>query len=138
MSPEFQNPETVGKILRDYSTIAVVGISDKPDRPSNRVARYLQMQGYKIIPVNPRVEEVLGEKAYPDLGSIPVPVDVVDIFRKSEEVMPIVEDAIAGGAKAVWMQESVINEAAARKAADSGLDVVMDMCMLKEHQRHAV
>lgn len=137
MSNEFQNSDIVEKILRESKTIAVVGISDKPDRPSLRVASYLQHQGYRIIPVNPRLEEVLGEKAYPDLASIPEEIDVVDIFRKSDDVPPIIDAAIEKGAKAVWMQETVVNNAAAEKALDSGLDVIMDLCMLKEHQRHA-
>ena len=126
---------TEEKILKSSRIIAVVGLSPKPDRPSYRVASYLKEQGYRIIPVNPQEKEMLGEPSYPDLGSIPEPVDVVDIFRRSEEVPAIVEEAIKIGAKAVWMQEGVINEKAAAKAREAGLLVVMDKCMLKEHQR---
>lgn len=138
MSDEFTRIETVKKILEDYHTIAVVGISDKPERPSFRVASYLQDRGYRIVPVNPRLTEVLGEEAYPDLLSIPFEIDVVDIFRKSENVPPIVDSAIEKGARAVWMQEGVINEESALKAKKTGLDVIMDLCMLKEHQKHVV
>ena len=113
----------------------MVGLSAKPDRPSYNVASYLMKNGYKIIPVNPLVGEVLGEVCYPDLSSIPEPVDVVDIFRRSEEVSAIVEEAIKIRAKAVWMQEGVINEEAAARARQAGLVVVMDRCMLKEHRK---
>lgn len=123
------------KILNSSRTIAVVGLSPKPDRPSYVVASYLKEQGYRIIPVNPQEKEILGEPSYPDLGSIPEAVDVVDIFRRSEEVPAIVEEAIKIGAKAVWMQEGVINEEAATRAKEAGLLVVMDKCMRKEHLR---
>ena len=113
--------------------IAVVGLSDKPDRASNRVALYLQEAGYKIIPVNPTKDEILGEKSYPDLSTIPEPVDIVDVFRRSDAVGPIVEEAILAKAKAVWFQEGVINNSAAQQAADAGLKVVMNRCLLKEH-----
>lgn len=122
------------KILDSSRTIAVVGLSAKPDRPSHRVASYLKQRGYRIIPVNPGETEILGETCYPDLSSIPEPVDVVDIFRRSEEVLPIVEEAIKIGAKAVWMQEGIVNEQAAARAREAGLLVVMDKCMLKTHQ----
>lgn len=123
------------KILNTYRTVAVVGLSPKPDRPSNHVAKYLKEQGYRIIPVNTYGGEILGETCYPDLSSIPEPVDVVDIFRRSEAVPPVVEEAIKIGAKAVWMQEGVINEEAAARAEEAGLLVVMDRCMLKEHRK---
>ena len=123
------------KILKESRTIAVVGLSPRPERPSYSVARYLQAQGYRIIPVNPSIDEVLGERSYPDLASIPETVDVVDIFRRSEHVPPIVEEAIAVGARAVWMQEGVVHEKAAQQAKAAGLLVVMDRCMLKEHRR---
>ncbi len=123
------------EILSRSRTVAVVGLSPNPERPSYNVARYLQGQGYRIIPVNPNVDTILGQETYPDLTSIPDPVDVVDIFRRSEEVLPIVEQAIEIGAKAVWMQEGVVNEEAARRAREAGLSVVMDKCMLKEHVR---
>ena len=122
-------------ILRNYKTIATVGLSSNPQRPSNIAAGYLKDHGYNIIPVNPNEKQVFGADAYPDLRSIPQQVDVVQIFRKSDDVPPLVEDAIKIGAKAVWMQEGVINEAAARAAADAGLAVVMDKCMKKEHQK---
>ena len=118
--------EDMEKILKESRTIAVVGLSPRPERPSHSVARYLQAQGYRIIPVNPTVEEVLGERSYPDLASIPETVDVVDIFRRSEHVPPIVEAAIAVGARAVWMQEGVVHEKAAQQAKAAGLLVVMD------------
>jgi len=123
------------KILNFSRVVAVVGLSSKPNRPSYKVASYLKEQGYKIIPVNPTEKEVLGELCYPALASIPETVDVVDIFRRSEEVLPIVEEAIRIGAKAVWMQEGVINGEAAARARETGLMVVMDKCMRKEHQR---
>ncbi len=122
-------------ILLTAKTIAIVGLSDKPDRDSYRVAEYLQNHGYRIIPVNPTVESVLGEKSYASVAEIPEPVDVVDIFRKPDAVGPIVAEAIAAGAKVVWMQLGVVNEAAAQAARTAGLQVVMDRCMKVEHQR---
>ncbi len=126
---------TIEEILKQSRTIAIVGLSNNPDRPSYIVAKYLKEHGYHIIPVNPQVKEVLGEVSYPDLFSIPKPVDVVDIFRRPEDVLPIIEQAIKIGAKVVWMQEGIINEAAATKAQQAGLEVVMDKCMKKEHER---
>jgi len=122
------------QILSTSRTIAVVGLSDKPDRPSHTVAAYLQKQGYRIIPVNPNLTEVLGEKAYPSVREIPEPVDVVDIFRRAEDVPPIVEDAIAKGARAVWMQLGIVNAPAAARAEAAGLQVVMDACMEVVHR----
>jgi uncharacterized protein len=127
----------ISEILHSCRVIAVVGLSAKRFRPSYGVAEYLQRAGYKIIPVNPMETEVLGERAYPDLDSIPGPVDMVDIFRRSEFVPEIVEAAIRKGAKAVWMQEGVIHEAAAERAEAAGLSVVMDRCILKDHRRLA-
>ena len=121
------------KILASAKTIAVVGLSPDPRRPSHGVARYLQRAGYRIIPVNPNVDEVLGERAYPSLRQIPQPVDVVDVFRRSEFVAPIVDDAIAIKARAVWLQDGVVDEDAATRARASGLDVVMDDCMMRRH-----
>ena len=123
------------EILNSSRVVAVVGLSAKPDRRSFMVASYLKENCYKIIPVNPREKEVLGEPCYPNLTSIPKLVDVVDIFRRSEEVPAIVDEAIKIGAKVVWMQEGVINQEAAVRAREAGLLVVMDRCMLKEHQR---
>lgn len=124
----------IKEILHHYQTVAVVGISADPQKPSNRVAGYLKQQGYRIIPVNPREKEVLGERCYPSLTSIPEPVQIVDIFRRSEDVPPLVEEAIKIGANVVWMQEGIVNEQAAARAREAGLQVVMDRCMLKEHQ----
>lgn len=123
------------RILREFRNIAVVGLSASSERPSYRVASYLAEQGYNIIPVNPNTQEVLDKTSYPDLGSIPEKVDVVEIFRRPEDVMPVVEEAIRIGAKAVWMQEGIVNEEAAARARGAGLLVVMDKCMLKEHRR---
>lgn len=122
-------------ILREFRNIAVVGLSASSERPSYRVASYLAEQGYNIIPVNPNTQEVLDKTSYPDLGSIPEKVDVVEVFRRPEDVMPVVEEAIKIGAKAVWMQEGIVNEEAAARARGAGLLVVMDKCMLKEHRR---
>jgi predicted CoA-binding protein len=122
-------------LLARSRTIAVVGLSNKRYRPSHGVAEYLQRAGFRVIPVNPLEIEVLGERAHPDLDSVPEPVDIVDIFRRPEFVPDIVEAAIRKGAKAVWMQEGVIHEDAARRARDAGLEVVMDRCILKEHRR---
>lgn len=129
---DFTRSEDIAAIL-DMKRIAVVGLSDQPDRPSYDVARYLQTQGYDIIPVNPNATEVLGEKAYPDLASLPEPPEVVDIFRRSEFVGDIVDDAIKVGAKAIWMQFDVVDANAARRAQKAGLLVVMDRCMKVEH-----
>jgi len=127
--------DDIEKIIRESKNIAVVGISNKLGRPSLTVASYLKGQGYRIIPVNPTIQDVNGEKCYPDLTSIPEKVDVVDIFRKPADVLPVVEEAVRIGAKVVWMQEGIVNEEAARRARDAGLLVVMDKCMLKEHSR---
>jgi predicted CoA-binding protein len=122
-------------LLKQARTIAVVGLSSSPFRPSHGVSRYMQSQGYRIIPVNPYETEVLGERAYADLDSVPEAVDIVNIFRRPDQVMPVVEAAIRKGARAVWMQEGVINEAAAERARAAGLEVIMDRCILKEHRR---
>jgi|SRR5450755_237183 predicted CoA-binding protein len=127
--------ESALELLRSAHTIAVVGLSDKRWRPSYGVSEYMQRAGYRIIPVNPEIGEVLGEKCYPQLESISEPIDIVNIFRRSELVPAIVESAIRVKAKAVWMQEGVVNEAAAAKARSAGLIVVMDRCLLKEHRR---
>ena len=129
--------QTVEEILNQGKTIAVVGLSPKPERDSHRVAKYLQAQGYRIIPVNPMADEILGEKCYQDLKSIPEQVDVVDIFRKPEDVPPIVDQAVDIGAAAVWMQLGISHDEAGAKARKAGLGVVMDKCMLIEHQRLA-
>jgi predicted CoA-binding protein len=123
-------------LLRKSRVIAVVGLSSKKFRPSYGVAEYMQREGYRIIPVNPNETEVLGEKAYARLEDIPEHVDIVDIFRRSEFVAPLVEEAIRRGASAVWMQEGVVDEEAGKKARAAGLAVVMDRCILKEHSRY--
>jgi uncharacterized protein len=125
----------IPELLKTANTIAVVGLSSNLTRPSNGVAAYLKRSGYRIIPVNPNETDVLGEKAYARLEDVPDPVDVVDIFRRPEYVPEIVESAIRIGAKAVWMQEGIIHEAAAERARQAGLHVVMDRCILKEHRR---
>ncbi len=126
--------DEVRAILTTARTVAVVGLSDKPDRESYRVASYLQRHGYRIIPVNPNATTVLGEKAYARLSEVPEAVDVVDIFRRPEAVPAIVEEAIARGARVIWMQEGIANNAAADRARAAGLQVVMNKCMLKEHR----
>ncbi len=128
----YARDEDIRKIL-GYKTIAVVGLSPDPFRPSHTVAAYMQRRGYRIVPVNPYCEIVLNEKVYPSLDRIPFPVDVVDVFRRSEDVAEVVEQAIAKKAKAVWLQEGVVDEFAAERARRAGLTVVMDRCILKEH-----
>ena len=117
------------------NTIAVVGLSSDPSRPSFGVARYVQRHGYRIIPVNPYEQLVLGERAYPSLREVPVPVDVVNVFRRPEFVLEVAEDAIALGARALWLQFGVVHEEAARRAQAAGLAVVMDRCIKVEHAR---
>lgn len=128
-------PEAIRNLLQQARTIAVVGISAKPDRPSHEVAHYLQRAGYTIIPVNPAYEEVLGQKCYPSLHEVPGKIDLVDVFRKPAEVMGVVDEAIAVGAGSVWLQLGVIAPDAADKAAAAGLKVVSDRCTKIEHRR---
>lgn len=126
----------VTQILKQYKIIAVVGLSDKPDRPSYGVSEYMQSAGYRIIPVNPAAKgEILGEKVYANLKEIPEKVEIVDVFRKPEAVPEIVDDAIAIGAKVVWLQDGVVHNAAAEKARKAGLMVVQSKCLLREHRR---
>ena len=127
--------ETIRRILDECRTIAVVGLSSDSSRPSNSVSGYMRRQGYRVIPVNPNETSVFGEKAYPDLAAVPEKIDLVDVFRRRDEAGKSVDEAIAVGAKAVWMQEGVIDAAAAQRAVDAGLMVVMDRCWLKEHIR---
>ena len=124
---------TIRKVLRESKTIAVVGLSPKPNRPSHQVARYLMEVGYTIIPVNPGQDIILGQTCYSNLRDIPTPVDMVDIFRRQEEVVPIVEDAIGIGARFIWMQQGIVNEEAAEKAEAAGLIVIMDRCTKIDH-----
>jgi len=126
---------SITELLDTAKTIAVVGLSSKPSRPSYGVARYLQSSGYRIIPVNPNESEVLGEKCYARLEDIPEKIDIVDIFRRSELVPEVVDAAIRIGARAVWMQEGVVNEESAEKARRAGLTVIMDLCMVPELQK---
>ena len=126
---------TLRRILKATKTIAVVGLSANWWRPSFFAAKYLQERGYRVVPVNPQYPEILGEKSYPSLREIPFKIDVVDCFRKSEEIPALADDAIAIGAKVLWMQLGVINQAAAEKAEAAGLEVVMDRCMKIEHGR---
>ena len=133
---EINSSETISRILDECRTIAVVGLSSDISRPSNGVSGYMRRVGYRVIPVNPNETDVFGEKSYPDLASVPEKIDLVDVFRRSEEAGKAVDEAIAVGAKAVWLQEGVIDRAAAQRALDAGLLVVMDRCWLKEHIKH--
>lgn len=132
---EVNGQQAIQQILDECRTIAVVGLSSNPWRASNSVAGYMRQQGYRVIPVNPNEQQVFGEKSYASLADVPEKIDLVDIFRRSEEAGHAVDDAISVGAKAVWLQEGVIDEAAARRAQAAGLLVVMNRCWLKEHMR---
>jgi len=132
----YQDPTVILKILRAARTVAIVGLSKDPLRPSNFIGFYLKRHGYKIVPVNPREQEILGERSYPSLTDIPFPVDIVDVFRRPDAVPDIAREAVAIGAKALWLQFGVISGAGAATAAAGGLDVVMDRCMKVEHARH--
>ena len=129
--------ETIRRILDECRTIAVVGLSSDSSRPSNSVSGYMRRQGYRVIPVNPNETEVFGEKAYPDLFAVPGKIDLVDVFRRSSEAGAAVDAAIALGVKAVWLQDGVIDHAAAQRAHAAGLLVVMDNCWLREHARNS-
>ena len=132
---KYKDRETIEYILHNCKTIAVVGLSSRAQRAGYYVPAYLQRNGYRIFPVNPNLDEVLGEKAYPDLLEVPEPVELALIFRRSEAVPPFVDQAIQIGAKAVWMQLGILNLPAAEKASQAGLKVVMDACMMVEHRR---
>jgi predicted CoA-binding protein len=123
------------EILARYCSVAIVGASPDPERPSYQVAQYLMEHGYRVFFVNPRVPEIMGQPSFPSLAAVPDRVEVVDIFRRPNEVMPLVLEAIEIGARAIWMQVGVVNEAAAAKAREAGLDVVMDRCMAVEHEK---
>lgn len=129
--------DTIRRILDECRTIAVVGLSSDSSRPSHGVSNYMRARGYKVIAVNPNETDVFGEKAYPDLFAVPEKIDLVDVFRRSDEAGKAVDQAIAVGAKAVWLQEGVIDGDAAQRALDAGLLVVMDRCWLKEHMRNS-
>ena len=132
----FQNPPTsqIRSILLQAKTIAVVGISEREDRASNYVSDYMQSQGYKIYPVNPNIEEWFGSKSYDSIEDVPDKIDIVDVFRRSANVMPVTEDAVASGAKVLWLQQGIVNQEAATFALDRGLEVVMDSCIMVEHK----
>lgn len=125
----------IRKLLREMKTIAVVGCSKDPAKDAHRVPKYMQMHGYRIIPVNPTATEILGERAYPSLDAVPVPYDTVDIFRPSADVPPIVDQAIRGPAKIIWMQLGIRNDAAAEKARAAGKIVIQDRCLMRDHAR---
>lgn len=129
------NDREMTDLLRSAKTIAVVGLSSNPMRPSFGVSRFLQRQGFRVIPVNPNETEVLGERAYATVAAVPDPIDIVNVFRRPARVPEVVDDALAKGARCIWMQEGVVNEEAARKAEGAGLQVVMDRCILKELAR---
>jgi predicted CoA-binding protein len=133
---KYQNSAKIRELLGSAKTIAIVGLSGERTKASNMVASYLQDEGYRIIPVNPRAEEILGEKCYPDLKSIDVPVDIVEVFRPASEVPAIVEDAIAIGARAVWMQLRIIDLPSADRAVAAGLSAIVDKCVKMEHGRY--
>ena len=133
---KYQNTKVIQELLKTAKTIAVVGLSTEKTKASNMAASYLQDEGYRVIPVNPRVDEVLGEKSYPDVKSIPFPVDIVDIYRPAAEVPQIVEDAIANGAKAVWMQLRIVDLESADHAVQAGLTAIVDKCVKMEHGRY--
>jgi uncharacterized protein len=133
----YQDEATIQRIVRSARVIAVVGLSTNPRRPSNEVARYLQRQGLRIVPVNPNIREALGERSYPSLRDIPFPVDVVDVFRRPSAVPGVAEDAVTIGAKALWLQLGVIHREGAEIARRAGLDVVMDRCLKVEWMRNA-
>lgn len=128
-------PEEISEIIRDTQTIAVVGMSSKPGRASHGVGKYLISQGFNVIPVNPGESEILGLKSYPDLRSIKEKIDLVDIFRKSEATPPIVEEAIAIGARYIWLQEGISSQKSYELAQSAGVPIVMDRCLLKEHSQ---
>ena len=130
--------ESIRRLIRHSKTIAVVGLSSKEQRAGYYVPAYLQEAGYRIIPVNPNLDQALGEKAYPDLSSIQEPIDLVQIFRRAEEIPAVVNEAIEIGAKGIWMQLGIVHEEAAKSARDAGLEVVMDACMMVEHRKAAL
>jgi predicted CoA-binding protein len=131
---EYNPPsEEVKGVLEKHKTVAIVGLSPKPERDSHKVGRYLKEHGYRIVPVNPGQKTILGERCYSNLRAIPFPVDIVDIFRRSEHIPPVVEEAVAIGAKVVWMQSGIVHHQAAARAHEAGLGVIMDKCIKIEH-----
>ncbi len=138
MSFSNPTPDQVRELLKGVKTIAVVGFSPKPGRPSHNIARAMQRYGFRIIPVRPGISEGLGEKAYPDLASVPDRIDLVNVFRASDNVPPVVDQCVKLGLKAIWMQDGVINEPAAARAAEAGMTVIMDRCILRDYTRLCV
>ena len=138
MSFSNPTPDQVRELLKGVKTIAVVGFSPKPGRPSHNIARAMQRYGFRIIPVRPGISEGLGEKAYPDLASVPDRIDLVHVFRASDNVPPVVDQCVKLGLKAIWMQDGVINEPAAARAAEAGMTVIMDRCILRDYTRLCV
>ncbi len=132
---ENPGPDEIKRIILDSKVIAMIGLSSKESRPSNRVARYLMKQGYRVIPVNPREVEILGEKSYPDIASIGEAIDIVDIFRKGEDTPPIVKEAIESKVGGIWLQKGIVSEESYRLASEAGLPILMDICMLEEHEK---
>ncbi|NQX57557.1 CoA-binding protein [Paenibacillus qinlingensis] len=130
----FENPsrEHIKELLANAGNIAVVGLSDKPDRTSYMVSAAMQSRGYRIIPVNPNADQILGEKCYPSLSDIPEPVDIVNVFRRADQVVPVAEESVKIGAKVFWLQLEIVNEEAARIASEGGLEVIMDRCIKVE------
>ena len=133
---QVNDPESILRMIAEAKVIAVVGLSSDPSRASHSVSRYMQSNGYRIIPINPNETSVLGERSYARLEDVPERIDMVDIFRRSEEAGRHVDEAIRIGARGVWLQEGVVDEQAARRALEAGLDVAMDRCILKEHLKH--
>ena len=129
-------PPEIRAVLQGCRRIAVVGLSPKPDRPSHRVTRYLLKVGYEVVPVNPGHEQILGLPCYPDLQSVPGPIDLVDIFRRSEQVLPIVKDAVAKQVRVIWMQQGIVNREAAELAERQGIVVIMDRCIQVDHHQY--
>ncbi len=138
ISQQINTPDGIERALGSKGRIAIVGLSPKAERDSNKVARYLLDNGFEIVPVNPMVDEVLGCKSYPSVSAIVGDVEIVDIFRRPDDVPPIIDEAVRKGARTVWMQLGVVNEDAARSALESGLDVIMDKCIKIEHQKRNV
>lgn len=134
MHPQWQDPEVIARLVRTARTVAVVGVSARPDRPSHQIAQYLHQQGFRVFPVNPALREFRGMQVYPDLASVPEHIDIVDVFRRPESVPPVAEQAIEVGAGALWLQLGIVEEESCRKAAAAGLDVVADRCILVDHR----